>query len=164
MSRRVIHWLWLTIVWVALWADPSPGTAIGGGILAALVVAAFPPNAPGRAHLRPIPAFVFLLYFTWKLIEASAIVAWEVMTPRSRINAGIVAVPIRGASRGLTTLVANAITLTPGTLTLEVDDDPTVLYVHVLHLRDIESVRTEIQFLERLAIRAFGAPDILEGS
>lgn len=164
MSLILLHWLWLTIVWVALWADLSPGTALAGGGLAALVVAAFPPSSKPRAHFRLIPALIFLGYFLWKLLEASAIVAWEVVTPRSRINAGIVAVPIRGTSRGLATLVANAITLTPGTLTLEARENPTVLYVHVLHLRDIESVRAEILHLEALAIRAFGTPDLQEGS
>ncbi len=91
-------------------------------------------------------------------MEASAIVAWEVVTPQSRINEGIVAVPIRGVTRGLTAVVANAITLTPGTITLEVHEHPTVLYVHVLHLHSLEAVRAEVRHLEELAIAAFGPP------
>ncbi|MFP5224773.1 MAG: Na+/H+ antiporter subunit E [Actinomycetota bacterium] len=158
MNPMLVQWLWLTTAWVALWADPSPGTALSGGALSALLVASFPPSGTRESKFRLRSALRFLLYFIWKLIEASAVVAWEVITPRSRINAGIVAIPIRGASRGLTTLVANAITLTPGTLTLEVQEEPTVLYVHVLHLRDIEEVRREVRHLEHLAIHAFGSP------
>jgi multicomponent Na+:H+ antiporter subunit E len=164
MSLVLVHWLWLTIAWVALWGDLSPGTALAGAALSALLVAGFPPSGKPKTHFRLRPATKFLFFFIWKLIEASAVVAWEVITPRSKINAGIVAIPIRGASRGVTTLVANAITLTPGTLTLEVAENPTVLYVHVLHLRDIEAVRREVRHLEHLAIDAFGSPTFWEST
>jgi multicomponent Na+:H+ antiporter subunit E len=105
----------------------------------------------------------FLAYFLAKLVEASVVVAVEVATPRNRIRTGIVAVPLRGASDALVTLVADAVTLTPGTLTLEVGRQPPTLYVHVLHLRDVEAVRREIRHLEVLAVRAFGSPAALAG-
>lgn len=102
-----------------------------------------------------------------ELLEASVIFAWEVVTPRNRINQGIVAIALRGVSDVMTTLVANAISLTPGTLTLEVHRDPTVLYVHVLHVHDIERMRREVLHLAALAVRAFGqiaAVDALVGA
>ena len=80
------------------------------------------------------------------------------VTPRSRINQGIVAVPITGVSDVVITGVANAISLTPGTLTLEVRRDPPTLYVHVLHLRSVEDTRREILYLELLLLRAL-APE-----
>jgi hypothetical protein len=52
--------------------------------------------------------------------------------------------------------VANAVSLTPGTLTLDVDPDPPVLYVHVLHLRDVDRLRREVAPLELLVTQAFG--------
>ncbi len=149
---------WLVVVWVALWEDLSPGNLLTGAALGSLLVTVFPLGARGvPGDFRLLPTARFAVYFLWKLIEASAVVSWEVVTPRNRINEGVVAVPIRGVSDSLTTLVANAISLTPGTLTLEVRQNPTVLYVHVLHLYDIEAVRREVQRLERLAIRAFGS-------
>jgi multicomponent Na+:H+ antiporter subunit E len=59
------------------------------------------------------------------------------------------------------TLVANAVSLTPGTLTLELDRPGNILYVHVLHLRDLESVRRDVRSLEALVVRAFGDADSL---
>ena len=60
------------------------------------------------------------------------------------------------------TIVANAVSLTPGTLTLEVSaTEPPVLYVHVLHLHDIEEAREDVRTLTRLVREALpvrGAP------
>jgi multicomponent Na+:H+ antiporter subunit E len=151
---------WLTVMWVALWGNLSWANVLGGLAAALVLLGVYRVAAsPAPAYpFRPIAALRFIGYFLLKLVEANLVLAWEVITPRNRINEGIVAVPIHGCSDGLITLVANAITLTPGTVTLEVHRDPAVLYVHVLHLRDIEEVRREVRHLEDLAIRAFGAP------
>lgn len=150
------HLAWLVAVWVALWGEASlanllSGVAVGCGVLA------LRPEAPDRrGRLRPIAAARFIAYFLGKLVEASVVLAWEVVTPRNRVREGIVAVPLRGPSDALVTVVADAITLTPGTLTLDVRRDPTVLYLHVLHLEDVEAVRREVRHLEDLVIAAFG--------
>ena len=159
-SMRLLTVAWLTVLWVAFWEDLSVASIVGGLAVAGLLVMAFPLAPPGmRGAFRPAAAAHFALYFMWKLVEASFVVSWEVLTPRNRINEGIVAIPIRGVSDILTTLVANAISLTPGTLTLEIRRPPTVLYVHVLHLHDIDAVRRDAQYLEVLAIRAFGSAE-----
>lgn len=159
MRRHLLPGLWLVLVWVALWEEVSIANVVGGVLAASLALSLSrraPIDAEDAARFRPLAALRFLVWFAWKLVEASAIVAWEVATPTNDINEGIVAVPLRGPSRFVTAIVSNAITLTPGTLTIEVRTDPTILYVHVLHLRAIEEVRLEVRHLERLAIRAFG--------
>jgi multicomponent Na+:H+ antiporter subunit E len=61
--------------------------------------------------------------------------------------------------------VADAVTLTPGTLTVEVRREPVpVLYVHVLHLRAVEDVRADVHRLRDLAERAFGSSPSTGGS
>ncbi len=160
MIRLVSRLSWLAVAWVALWGDISLANVIAGLALATLLVAGFPPpTAPEPVRFHPLAAARFVLHFARKLVEASAIVAWEVVTPRNRINEGIVAVPLDTSSTTVVTLVANAISLTPGTLTLEVTDHPTVLYVHVLHLHDIASVRRDVRRLETLALGAFARTD-----
>lgn len=155
MIRRLPAVLWLVALWVALWGRVTPGT-VGGGILVAVgVTLAFPAAAPHPAGaLRPLRFLRFLAYFAYKIVEANAVVAWEVITPGSRINQGIVAVPIRGASDVVITAVANSISLTPGTLTVEARRNPPTLYVHVLHLHSIERTRRDVFYLEYLLMRA----------
>jgi multicomponent Na+:H+ antiporter subunit E len=148
---------WLTVVWIALWGDVSIANAVGGLATAVVLVTIFPPERPMRFVARPVAVVRFFVVFTWRLVEASAVVAWEVVTPRNRINEGIVEVPARGTSDLVLTVLANVISLTPGTLTIELDRNRRVLFVHVLHLHDVNEVRRSIRELESLVIRAFGS-------
>ena len=47
-------------------------------------------------------------------------------------------------------LLSNSITFTPGTLTVELTEDPRVIYVHVLHFTTVEAITEEVRLLERL--------------
>lgn len=162
LNRKLVSILWLAAVWVALWGDLSVANVAGGLVVGTTVTVLIPVRRARRAATAsPVAVLRLVGVFAWKLVEASAVVAWEVVTPGSRINRGIVAVPIRGVSEGITTLVANMISLTPGTITIEVRSQPTTLYIHVLHLRDVEEVRSDVRRLEELAIAAF-APELVE--
>jgi multicomponent Na+:H+ antiporter subunit E len=147
--------LWLVLLWCALWGNFSPGTIAGGLLAAGVVGLAFSRAAPRPAHLpRPLRLLRFVGYFVVKVIESNVIVAWEVMTPGSRINQGIVAVRVQCDDDMIISTVANAISLTPGTLTIDVHRDPPTLYVHVLHLHSIERTRRDVVYLEYLAVRS----------
>jgi multicomponent Na+:H+ antiporter subunit E len=118
---------------------------------------------PGHVIVRPVAAAKFAAYFLSKLVVATLVVARTVVRPHDRIRNGIVAVPLTGCSEAVVTLIADAISLTPGTLTLEVRRDPLTLYVHALDVRDVAALRHEIRTLEVLAVRAFGDADALAG-
>ena len=62
-------------------------------------------------------------------------------------------------SDSLLVFIANVTAMTPGTMPIEVRRRPPVVYVHVLHLDDIDAVREDFRRLEHLAIRAFGSKD-----
>jgi multicomponent Na+:H+ antiporter subunit E len=147
--------LWSVVVWSALWSDFSVANAIWGVVAGVLTLALVPVRRPsGDVVVRPLLLLWFVLRSVWALVRASAVVAWEVVTPRNRIHEAIVAAPLRTTSPGVITLIANVITLTPGTVTLEVHEDPPTLYIHILHLRTVEEVRQDIRDLEDLAMRA----------
>lgn len=158
--NRYLTVLWLTTMWVLLWGELSAANVAGGIIVATVLVTVFPvaPSGP-RSRLRPVATVRFVLHFVFKLVEANLILAWEIATPGNRIREGVVAVPVRVSSGGVVTLVANTISLTPGTLTLEVDLERKVIYVHVLHLHDLEQVRKDLHRFEELALLAFGTPE-----
>lgn len=161
MRRSPLHVAWLLAVWLALWGNISAANALSGLVVALLVVRFLSPPATARAgRVRPGATLRLLVYFVVKLVEANVIVAWEVLTPRNRIAEGIVAVPLRSDSDVLLTVLADAITLTPGTLTVHVHRNPSVVYVHVLHLEDAAKVRAEVQHLEQLVLAAFGPDDV----
>lgn len=161
--------LWLTTLWVALWADLTIGNIVGGVLVAiAVALVARPTGVSGleAGTLRPFSALVFGVYFLAGLVSSSIVVAWEIITPGSGLHRAIIAIPMHTTSDALVTLVANSITLTPGTATIDVhehaDGSPPTLYVHVLHFRDVESIRRDVLRLERFAIRAFGPAEVFE--
>lgn len=164
--RRIPYLAYLVLVWVTLWGDISVANIASGVLVAGGLVALFPSAGPGGVSaFRPLRALRFAVYFLYKLVESSVVVGWEVLTPsNASVNEGVVEVPVTGASDAVVTLVANATSLTPGTLTLEVRRDPATLYVHVLHLHSIEETRREILNLERLALEAFGSPEAIEAA
>jgi len=155
----------LLLVWVALWGTPTVGNLLSGVLVVAVVTWAFP-GGPGRlapedeGRFRPLAAVRYLLYFAWALVAATWDVAVTVLRPRSKVAEAVVAVPLVSRSPVITTFVANSITLTPGTMTIDVSeqDDPVVLYVHVLGLSDAEAIRADGRHFERLAVEAFGSP------
>ncbi|MGF1618776.1 MAG: Na+/H+ antiporter subunit E [Acidimicrobiia bacterium] len=157
MKHSIAIVLALTVVWMALWESASVGTVLAGLAVGGTVIWIIPSYQIGAGFaLRPIRVLRLMVFFARALAVATALVAWEVVTPRSRINQGIVKIPMLGESKGLVTIIANMISLTPGTLTIEVREDPMTLYVHVLHLRTVEEARQDVRKLESLVIGAFG--------
>jgi multicomponent Na+:H+ antiporter subunit E len=160
---RIVRVAWLTTIWVLLWSDLSVANVLSGVLVAVLVVAFFGTSPSGRVIFRPVPAARFAGYFLYQLAVSTVVVARTVVMPRDRMRSGIVAVPLRGCSDAVVTLIADAISLTPGTLTLEVRRDPLTLYVHALDVRDITVLQRELRRLEVLAVRAFGDADAIAG-
>lgn len=164
LRARVPMLVVMVMAWIALWADLSVANLASGTVVAVGVVLAFSDRrvTPERGTVRPVATVRFALWFLGALIRSSVLLAWEVVTPRNRIAEGIIAVPVRGVSDELTVLVANVVSLIPGTVTLEVRTGERVIYVNVLHLNDVSKVHAEVLHIEELAIRAFGSSASLE--
>jgi len=156
--------IWLTLVWAMLWGDFGLASLLSGlGIALFVVVIARPTGVRGLqlTSFHPVSAIVFVVYFLFQLVKSNFQVAWEVITPGSKVNRAIVAIPMHVSTDGLVALVGNAITLTPGTLTVDVHEAPEAggyptLYVHVLHFEEVDVIHRDVLTLERLAVRAFG--------
>lgn len=90
--------------------------------------------------LNPLRLLTFLVYligpFFWAMARANLDVAYRVIT--GRIRPGIVRISPGLQTELGTTLLANSITLTPGTLTVDVDEDSGDLFVHWIHVTDNE--------------------------
>lgn len=151
----------LLFVWVLLW-DTFQIANVLSGIIVVLLVMWFVPGTSfevRRPVFRPIHALRFIARVLWDLVRANVVVAKEILTRDSGVHTGIVAVPLPDASPGLLTLVASVLSLSPGTMPIEVIDDPATIYIHVLHLRDVEAKRRDVQGLATLAVRAFGTDE-----
>ncbi len=99
----------------------------------------------------------FIVYLVWQIILSSINIAWLVIQPRLKLDPGIIAVPLTVSSGLEITMLASAITLTPGTLSVDLGKNKTgqqVLFVHNLTVGDPEQFRTSIhEGFERLILR-----------
>lgn len=160
---RAVRVLLLVVIWTALWSNLSAANVLSGLLVAGVIVAVFDTWHAGTIALRPLRAAAFAGFFLYKLVQSSLVVARTVVTPHHRIRTGIVAVPLRDCSDAVATLIADAISLTPGTLTLEVRREPLTLFVHILDVRHVERVQADIRTLEVLAVSAFGSREAIAG-
>ena len=166
--------MWLTALWVALWNDLTWGNVLSGLMVASFVVLVtrLDRSSLEPAYFRPHWAIVYGAVFLWKLLQSNLKLAWEIVTPTMHTHTAILAVPMRGGSEAVVNLVANSITLTPGTMTVDIHSDGdvdcdgsldgVVLYIHGMYTSDVEAVRHDVLRLEELALRAFGTPSDYE--
>jgi monovalent cation/proton antiporter MnhG/PhaG subunit len=150
-----LRWVGLIAVWVLLWRDLSVGSILGGAAVGFVI------ELSRRSVSSPVPVNIlalarFSLFYLVALVRTNARVAWEVATPfHDDIDEAIVGVPLSVASPQAALLVANAVTFTPGTLTIELAGNPPTLYAHVLHFEGEAELRSEIRRLEKLADAVF---------
>ena len=150
--------LLLALAWMILTGNfTGPGFVVGFlfGYLCLALMQRHVPVLDGYA--RRVPGVVgFLFFFIWQVIKANAEVAYDVATPNLWIKPGVIAVPLTVQSDVGITLFANFITLTPGTLSLDISDDRNVLFVHAMYLDDEEALLGDLKEIERRVIKLLG--------
>jgi multicomponent Na+:H+ antiporter subunit E len=93
-----------------------------------------------------IPAIVtFLAFFGRELVRSSLLVAYDVVTPQDKRQPALVSVPLDLRSDIGIALLANLVTLTPGTLALGLSEDRREMLVHAMFAPDDETLRREIK-------------------
>ena len=163
MKSKIILFIVGLLVWLLLsWPADTQHLLVG------IVIAGFVAFMTGdmfvqRPHLvtHVKRYFWFLCYlplFLWECIKANLDVAYRVIHPAMPINPGIVKVKTTLKSETGLTFLANSITLTPGTLSVDVDQERGFLYVHWIDVKDKDLEKaTEIvvERFERILKRIF---------
>lgn len=104
---------------------------------------------------RVIKILQLIAFFVQELLVSNLRVLWDVITPGHISKPGVIAVPLDAKSDFEIMMVANLVSLTPGTLSLDVSNDRKSLYVHVMFLEDVDTTRREIkQGIEKRVLEA----------
>jgi multicomponent Na+:H+ antiporter subunit E len=147
----------LAVVWAALGGDFSTADLAFGLILGGAVLALARPLGASRfarVRIGRLPGFVVLAL--WEILLANLRLIPVVLGPRRLLQPAIVAVPLEVDRDAEILLLANLISLTPGTLSLEISEDRRMLYVHAVSASDPEALRMAIkQRLERRVLAVF---------
>lgn len=148
--------VWLTVLWMVLWRSTTPGTIVSGVVLALVLawVVRRSDDHLERHRVRPLALLRYFAHMLVALVQSNLQLAWEVLTPTDYTKPGVLEVRLPPASELVLTVVANSITLTPGTMTLGLRPETSTIVVHVLHLRDVDEARSEIEELHRLVSAA----------
>jgi multicomponent Na+:H+ antiporter subunit E len=160
LTGRALTIVWLAVVWMALWGSIDVPTFVAGLCIGTVVTLALrTPPLDQPVTFRILPALRYALVFAGMLAHATYEVVAAVISPRTRIAPAVVDVRLPAGSDALVTLVANSITLTPGTITLDAvrgPDGRTELRVHALDASDPAALRRDVLRLYHLAAAAIG--------
>ncbi len=146
MSSRLVFFPTAYLVWLILSWPPDVAHLLTGLGVAGLVTGLAGHLFVGRLTLLWQPhrwIHFFLVYlprFLWEVVKANFDVAYRVVSPRMPIRPGIITVRTGLISDIGLTFLANSITLTPGTMTVDIDRERGLLYIHWIAVRtsDVE--------------------------
>ncbi len=159
---RALSLVWLVVVWMALWGDASLGTALGGAGAGVVVLVVCSRGATAQpVAIRPLAVLRLAGAFSVMLVQSTVEVVRSTLHFTDELHSVVLTVHLPPCPPAVATLVANAVTLTPGTLSLELEvraDESASLHVHALDAPDAEEVRRDVLRLHALATAAFGRP------
>lgn len=165
MRRWPVLGVLLGVLWLFVRGVPLELASIVGELLIGLALGLFIAVTFRRFYattvslpraVRAVPyAILYLLIFLKVLLTANVDVAYRVLAPSIPIEPDIVEVPLRVESDLAITTIANSITLTPGTLTMDYDESNNSLYVHGITGNDEEAVIAPIRVWEEYALVIF---------
>ncbi|CAN5177112.1 Na+/H+ antiporter subunit E [soil metagenome] len=140
MKNRFLSNILLTFIWVAITGNFTLLNYLFGFIVSFFILKLIASGRESEKYFRLIPKVIsFIFFFLYELTKANLEVAYEVLTPKLNMTPGIISVPLDAETDLEITFLANLISLTPGTLSLDVSDDKKVLYVHSMYIKDRET-------------------------
>lgn len=145
MNLFFLHIL-LTLAWLALTGRFTAINFIIGFSLAFPVVWLSQRGEATFFYLIRIRRLAgFAVFFLWELLKSNLRVAHDVLTPRHHMRPGVIAVPLELETDMEILALTTLITLTPGTLSLDVSSDRKTLYIHAMYIDDPEQFREAIR-------------------
>jgi len=147
----------LAVAWAALTGNVTlRGLAIGFAIGSAALYLTRPLFPGSDRYFKRGWRWVKLcILFLYELFVSSVQVVWDVVTPSHKARPGIIAMPLDAKGELEVLLVTNLISLTPGTLSLDVTDDCETLLIHAMFADDPDAIRHQMKSgMERWVIEA----------
>ncbi|WAA10016.1 Na+/H+ antiporter subunit E [Fervidibacillus albus] len=141
MAFQILLNLFIAFVWMFLKVSYDPATFFIGYLLGLGMIFLMRRFFRSRFYLRNVWAVVYLtLLFLYELLKANISVVKIVLKPKLDFHPGIFAYETELKNDWEITLLSNLITLTPGTLVVDVfeENGKTILYIHAIHVPDVD--------------------------
>lgn len=133
-------------LWLILASTYSMGSLVMGATVAILVPLWTVRFWPDRPILRkPLKSLGLFFLVCRDIVAANLVVARQVLGPLDRIRPGFVEVPLDLADPFVATILGGIVTLTPGTVSIDIDMERRILHVHALDVPDPDALIAEIK-------------------
>ncbi|MBD7964412.1 MAG: Na+/H+ antiporter subunit E [Bacillota bacterium] len=154
MTFQLILNLLIGVIWMFLSESYSFASFIVGFVIGAALLYLLNRFIPDSYYFKHVRAILYLVFlFIRELLLANIEVLKWVYKPKLDFQPGILALPIDVKKNWEITLLANLITLTPGTLSVDVSRDQRYIYIHALDLPDVNETIVSIKESFEKAIR-----------
>ncbi len=160
-SHALRAWVlcWLILVWVLLWGSASPANFLGGLAVAALITVMLPlPAVPVEGRLHPLSLLRLVLVVGSQLVSSSLQLAWLAIRPGPPLRSAVLRAQLSIKSDLVLALAVNIVTLIPGSMVLEIDQERRLIYVHVIDVGNDKAVARfyrQVAQIERLLVATF---------
>ena len=145
MNLLILNLLFAGLFTILLGSD-SISVFLSGFALGYAALWLSKPLYPDTLYFKKLPKTINLaVYFLKELVVSNLRVLWDVITPKYINRPGIIGVPLDAQTDLEIFIVASLISLTPGTLSVDLSEDRKTLFVHVMFLDDVETTRTDIK-------------------
>lgn len=137
----------LALIWFFLGDEPSGARLLVGFVVGYGLIYLFRGALPPQTYTRRVAAFfVFVGVFIRELVLSNLLLAWIVLTrDPAKLRPRIFTYPVEHLKPLEIFVISHCLTLTPGTCTIDIEDEFRVLRVHVIDADDVEDVRRSIR-------------------
>jgi multicomponent Na+:H+ antiporter subunit E len=165
IASGLVPFLGLVLLWMLLWGQFT-WLSLATGLVLAFTVSSvfFLPAVRLSGRFNPFRAVVFLGKLVLDIVVASLQITWVAVRPRYVASNAIFSVPLRTRSDLVMTFTAEAVSLVPGSIVLDIDRENSTLYLHALNvgsLEELPALRRAVLATERRLILAAGSNDDL---
>lgn len=149
--------LFIAVLWLLFSPQPGVATFFIGFVLGTALIALFQAVLPRERYLsRVLGALRFVAVFLREFVLANIDLFRTVLfLPREKLHPNLITVDVRGLTKPEILLLTHCISLTPGSVSVHIEDDFNTILVHALNGRDPDAVRRQINDTFRRAILGF---------
>lgn len=146
MAKQFLMNLLLSFIWVALTGQLFYTNFLFGFLVGFFILWIMNRNQADKRYFTRIPKSIyFVFYFIYEMLLANIQVAYDVVTPKYFFTPGIISYKMNAKTDVEINLLSTVISLTPGTMVLDISDDNTTLYIHVMYLKDRDIFTEQIR-------------------
>lgn len=146
MIKHFLMNLLLSFIWVALTGSMYYSNFLFGFMIGFFILWVMNRQEADQRYFNRVPKTIgFVFYFLYEMLIANLQVAYDVITPKYFFTPGIICYPMDARTDIEINLLSTIISLTPGTLIIDVSEDKKSLYIHAMYVKDKETFITNIK-------------------